>query len=320
MSYTLMSELAEPPDLATVVRHLGPDVRVVEGIPEVGWVEPEAAPVHIHQVGKSTRGLEITIEGAEISVRMLSCASPDDWRLAYALLSAMCGPDATIVGEEGTTGRCATAWDDFSDVMTRELATGIVTIQTMIAQGHRMEMTGPVRTVYLGPQMLERVGANPLHLLQAIQLVQYVDAQGFEVVEYRDLGDLLGLPVAVGGFSVWDPTKSQAFAAGAPEVAGTRLNDFNVWDPTSRATPAQAPALGVQCDEGGLYIATQSIGAVAGQRVMWLDEQQFAVAASPAAELPAIVARAKEHRVDPHAGIRAMARGSDRKWWQFWKR
>ncbi len=292
MSYSMSVELSATPELASIVRSLGADVVIHEEVPAGGWPEDVEA-VHLYQVGKSTRGIEVGYEDGTFSVRMLACAGPDDWRLAYATMAAAAGPDATITGEDGTTGRCATGWEDFGRVMARELATSIVTIKTMVAQGNAMEMNGAVRPVYFGPKMLERVGDNPLHLLEAIQVVQYIDAQGFEFVDYQNLASLLGLGVDVGGFSVWDPTKAQAFAP--------------------------APTLGIKCDEAGLYISTDSIAAVAGKRLIWLDEKQFAIAATPAAELPALIARAKEHRVDFHAGVRSMVRG-DRKWWQFWKR
>lgn len=290
MSYALSVQLSSAPELASLLRDLGEGVHALGEVPARGW--PEGS-VHLHRVGRSTRGIEILREGERLTARMLACASGEDWRLALATFEALAGPEAAIEGEDGTAAVCATAATDLAEIIESETASAIATIEAMVAAGRTIELEGPVRRVHFGARMLSDLGGDPRELLEAIRRVQYIEAEGYEVIEYHDLASKLGLGTDVGGFSLWDPTRAQAFEP--------------------------APLLGIECDEPGLYIPASSAPEVAGDRFTWLDERQFAVAPTPAEELPMLVARAKERRVDPHARMRGLA-GGGRKWWQFWRR
>lgn len=291
MSYVMSVSTEAPPDLTTVLRALGDDVRVAGETPERGW---PVGPFNLRRAGVSTRGVEVLRDASSVSARMLAWASPEDWQLAFETLVAAGGASATIEGEDGTRAIGAEAARHFAEVMASETAAAFATISALVAAGTSVELPGPVRHVHMGPRMLRDCGGDAGAVLEAIRRVQHIEDEGFELVAYGDLASRLGLGVDIGGFSVWDPTVSQAFEP--------------------------APVLGVACVEPGLYIATESAQAVAGDRFTWLDERHFAIRATPPEELPALIARACEVRVDLHARIRAKLGRTRRKWWQFWKR
>ena len=285
MSYSMTVSVSAPPSAAAVLRQLGAAVEVREELPAGSW--PEGI-LHLHHVGKSTRGVEVALEDRELSVRMLACANREDWELAFRLLEAIGARE--IAGEDGTSAPLSALRTRFEQVMVRDMAFSLSSLRVLIEKGNELQFQGSVRDVFFGPRMLRDLGSNPLRWLDAIRRVQYVEQEGYEWIEYGDLGAAMGLRVDGVGFSIWDPMRDQAFA------------------PT--------PYLAIAAPAGNIYLASSSLPELLGARFAWLDEKQFAIAATPDSELAQLFERAAAVTVDPYAELRRQSK----RWWQFWKR
>ena len=91
-----------------------------------------------------------------------------------------------------------------------------------------------------------------------------------------------------------------------------RLSAVHLSAPDER-TPDERHAVGGDVP-GSLTVPISELPELAGNRFHWLDEKQFAIDATPAAELSALYERAAAVAIDPYR----KARGK-RRWWQFWR-
>jgi hypothetical protein len=295
MSYSMTVEVKQLPPVEAVLAALGPRAIQCAEAPD-GLSRWPRGIIHLHELGESTRGVELIIEDSEVRARMVSLANPADWQLAFDLLAAFAPRrDARILGEDGTAATVDALRSEFVEVIERELGVGLITVLDMTARDDIEEMTfnGAVRTVYIGSRIANELGGTApdealRRLLDLIRRIQYIEREGFELVESSDLGSLLGIPVEM-RLSIWNPTAAQAFAP-------TRL-------------------LGLRTPAGNLYVPVEALPELLGPRFAWLDEQQFTIAPTPEAELPALHARARKVAVELTGGT-----GGKRKWWQVWKR
>ena len=214
---------------------------------------------------------------------MLACANTVDWDLALALFEAV--GVASIAGEDGTTAAIADARSELGEVRERELAAALAAARVAVAAGQQMELCGVVREVYIGPRMLAELGDDPQVLLERIRRVQYIEAEGFEVVKRSNIGAMMGLGIDL-GFSIWNAERAQAFG------------------PTSH--------LGLAGPTLSLHVPLDALPELVGSRYAHLDEKQFTIDAVPEHEIPELVERAKPFSFDPYKNL-------GKKWWQFWK-
>jgi hypothetical protein len=285
MSYTLVQSVAATPQatkvlsgaLAGVLCRENPD-----GFGEVPW--PRAI-VHLYRPGKSTRGVEVVFDGAELQTRLVSLASPEDWQLAYALHAAFAaGPDVEVRGEDGTKSRVDGLAGAFADVAARETAAGVVAMETSLQQnpGSQIGMSGPVRQMTIGHRVINDLPAEPgkrvFALLDRIRRIQYIESEGYEVKTAVPL-KAPGIPT----FSVWTPAKKQAFE--------------------------DVEALGLSSPKGNLYVPVAALPGLLGDKFQWLDEVSFAI---DAVDDPTLVERAAAESID-------IWKSANKKWWQFWK-
>jgi len=293
MSYSMTVEVSELPPVQSVFDALGPRaIRCAEAPDGLGASWPRGI-LHFHAPGESTRGVELIIDDHEVRARMVSLANPADWQLAFDLLGAFAPrSDARVLGEDGTAATVERLRSDFVEVIERELGVGLFTVLDMTARDDidQMTLNGSVRSVYIGARVAAELASTPAaqalaRLLEMIRRIQYIEREGYELVESADLGDLLGMPVKL-QLSIWDPTRAQAFEP-------TRL-------------------LGLTTPGGNLYVPIDALPALLGARFAWLDEHQFTIAPTPDPELAALHARARKVAVE--------LTGGRRKWWQIWKR
>jgi hypothetical protein len=118
--------------------------------------------------------------------------------------------------------------------------------------------------------------------MERIRRIQYIESEGFAVRRP------MGLPASVGVLlSLWTPNEAQAF-----EVTDN---------------------VGLSAPSGSLTVPISELPELAGNRFHWLDEKQFAIDATPEAELSVLYERAAAVAIDPYR----KARG--KRWWQFWR-
>jgi hypothetical protein len=235
----------------------------------------------IYRPGRSTRGVAFSVEDGRAEARMVSFANEDDWLLGLELLRAFAADGSTIEGEDGTTAKGDP--QPFLTAMIRENAAAFVVVKSLVAErGEKHpKIVGPKREVLIGERLLRDVADDPIALMERIRRLQYLEDEGFEVVEPMSLPAGIGVEI-----SLWDPRKAQAFA------------------PTKH--------VGLSAPSGSLTIPVAEVPALAGSHFHWLDEEQFAIDAAPEDELPELFRRAALVAASPHEKV-------TRKWWQFWK-
>lgn len=291
MSYSLTLETAPARRTAAVLdAGFGGVIRCVEhpdGLPDSEW--PRGV-LHFFAEGSSTRGVEVIREDRALRVRLLSLAAPRDWELAYRFLTAFAGDSTQIVtGEDGTSATCADLAQRFAEVMARETAAGVAALEAALASqaGNQVRLPGAVRAVFIGPRLLSELPAGGSErveaLLERIRRLQFVELDGYAFTDPVPLR-APGIP----SFAVWSLTRPQAFS------------------------PVEC--VGVSTEDGNLYIPVPALPGALGERFCWLDETQFAIAATSAAELPSLLVALRPLAIDPYRGVERKKR-----WWQFWR-
>lgn len=290
MSYTMSSTPKACPTAADIMEALGPSaVRCVEfgdQAPEGDW--PERV-LHLHRLERSARGVEVRFERSRLRVRMVSLANREDWELAFRILEAFAvNPSDSVEGEDGTACSLTEVRACFLDVLLRESAATFLSMKGALSGNPDLliELRGPVRSVFLGPRCFRELpsdsGQAIAALMERIRRVQYLEAEGFEVRSPMSLPGSVGVRL-----TLWDPRKAQAF------------------EPTDN--------VGLRAPSGSLTVPVAQLVALVGERFVWLDEKQFALHATPEAELSELYEWAASMTVDPYVAT------ADRKWWQFWR-
>lgn len=171
-----------PPDVVDTLEQVHfDDLRCEElrDVPRAGhW--PEGFIYHFYRPELSTRSVEISFEKDEFLVRLLANASGEDYELAFAFVDAVCaitktGPIKTSELESLSVDQFRKehdqAWvDDRREREASELF-GVAG-----DDGALVRLQGPTRDVFIGPQMVERLGAPDAHRLEAaMRDVLYLD-------------------------------------------------------------------------------------------------------------------------------------------------
>jgi hypothetical protein len=269
MSYTMRVTATRSPDAAAILAALGPDVRGGENLAKAPW----PPMVHLHRSRQSTRGITIERKGKALSVTMAACANRADWDLAFTLHETL--GVTPIEGEDGKVAALANVRAEFADVMPRELGASISMLHAAVERGKELQLIGAVREVYFGPRMLREIGHDPEVMLERIRQIQYIEDEGFEFVKYSNLSVMMGLTTDL-GFSLWDPTRAQAFGA----TSHLALNS-----------------------DKKLHVPLDALPEMVGARFAWLDEKQFCIAATPNVEIAELIKRAERFAFNPYAKL-----------------
>jgi hypothetical protein len=263
MSYTLSAAAKPAPEVATVMAALGADVRCIE----LADLAPERWPegtVHLHRVGRSTRGVELIFRDGRVSTRLVALANRDDWELAYRILETFAASaSAEVSGEDGAVASLAEVRPRFHDVLLRETAAGLVAMRQALDRnpGEIIRFHGAVRDVFIGERSLREL-PDDLALMERVRRLQYIETEGFEMRRPIPL-------LASGGvrLTVWTPDRAQAFE--------------------------ETDNVGLAAPSGSLTVPVSELPALAGERFHWLDERQFAIDAVPSADMPMLYAKAE---------------------------
>jgi hypothetical protein len=126
----------------------------------LAWADGELAsltgpwperPLLLYVPGASARGVEVARDGDETQIRVLASSSPGDFDLAFRLVEVLGGTSlVTVEGGEPTPAdrvraRLGGEW------MLREMAAGVAALRASLADGNRVTISGPVRSIVIEP-------------------------------------------------------------------------------------------------------------------------------------------------------------------------
>jgi hypothetical protein len=196
MSYSFY--VASPAHVAysAVVSGLGlEDVRDLEGTPaDDRWVE--GFHHHFYRVGLSARGVEVCREDERFEVRLMTCASRDEYDLAFRIVDRIVGLTGTSAFSEEAVefvpqtraAHYGGAWID------ETIRVGAGTLLRMVDDGHGpLSLSGPVRTFRLGDRVVQSLRAEGPEdtigdrLLEKMQTLQWLPRDGWVEVPMRRL-------------------------------------------------------------------------------------------------------------------------------------
>ena len=291
MSFSFSVATATPTPLASIVDRIGDkDLRFEEG-EEVGAAARAWPPmcVHLYRPGASTRGVEVWRRGGAVNVRLLACASPEDYELGLRFVRATAELAGAAVRPQDSDELAVAELDGRygADWAARQVRSTARAVAQVARERGRVTIRGPVRDFHLGERLLAELsahapegesgseGAEELfaeRLLGAIRRTQYVDPE-----RYYEASEI---EVDAGGGS------------GAVRVA--------VWTPSSIGhlfTPADYVFLTAREKDGGemLVVPFAAVPEIAGDRCAFLDELQLLVEPVSEKEWPLLADRAEKH-------------------------
>ena len=238
--------------------------------------------LHFYRERISTCAVEVYWQDGQFQVRVFAFAVAEEYALALALAECFARRAETGIRPEDNDelpipevrARYGPEW------AARQVEALFSMLPVMVRQAEGVcQLPGAVRPFYVGPRLLgELEAAGPpaelsQRLVEAIRRVQYVDPE-----EY-----FCGSAIEV---SARDSEESFTVAAWGPEV--------------KYLFPAVDYLAVIESEEGGHFlIPYEALPTVAGDRWRWLDEVQTLVEAFAPEEWPALLERARLHRVEP---------------------
>ena len=273
MSFTFSVPTAPRLGLADVLAAGAPGVRSAEEVPPSGWPD---GYVHIWLPDVSTRGVELSADGGELDVRLLTCSAREEYELGVALAAAAARLSGTRVrSEDGwelapaeLPGRFGPAWA----AQQADAGPGVA----MLLAGERgpLSMSGPVRDFHVGPRLAGELAAAgpeaelPARFLAAMRRAQWPGERYYAASTYQLSGKRSGATVT---FAVWS-----GVATVIPDVELVMLH-------ASR-------------DQPPLAVPRPAVPSIAGRYGAWLDEVQLLLEEVPADDWSTVLAAAAPHQ------------------------
>jgi hypothetical protein len=277
MSFSVHVRTGRRLGLADVLAAGGPGARTVDDDPPAGgWPDGDVHVVHLP--GRSTRGVELSRDGRDLSVRLLTCSAAEEYALGVSLARAAAELSGTDVeAEDGWKGAPATVGDRYGAAWIADhLRSGTRIALTLADERGPITMSGPVRDFHLGARLAAELRAAgpedelPERLTAAMRRAQWPGEEYFPASTMRLTGKASGTSVS---FAVWPP-----IACVIPFVELVVLYG----EDRDRTVP----------------VARESVPAIAGPACAWLDERQLLLEAVPEARWPAVRAAAEPYRVE----------------------
>jgi len=282
VSYTFSVATGSPPVLRRLLDSLGhPDLRLEHELPEGEAFPPGAWKVY--RQGLSTRSLELSYDKGKLEARLLMCSSPDVSELALAVCERWATESGALVEPEDDDPYPPDARPErFSgDWADREFEHHAGLLAVMVDRQDPpgpLTMNGPRRQFHIDARLLGELRAAggqaglAYQLLERMRRVQYLDESGLYAARILSVQD---------------------------KESGAVKYTVSVWGPDQAYLFPRVTYLAVDEGERSLYVPAAAAPAIAGSKHQWLDEQQCLIAATEAAEWPALVARARAHAVKP---------------------
>ena len=232
---------------------------------------------HFYIPGVTCRTPEVALEQAGYSVRILACAAPEDYHLAFKIAQSI----ASLSGVEitGEDGQQVTA-DDLpgkynAEWINADIDGGLEFLLSTARSSSSglVNMSGAKRDFYIGPRLAqELLGLGDRQLMLAALFEKMRITQYFDETEYY-MPSVKSFPGSYKKFVVW----------------GSDVQYYFPW--------VQYFAVVVDEANPPLFLPSQNLIAVAGDKVTWLDEKQALVGAVSSEEWPALVKRARPFEV-----------------------
>ena len=279
MSYSFYIEASDPPSWRALVGALEyDDVGIVERdrIPEDDHF-PRDDYFHIYRQGVSTRTVEVGWDGSDLSVRLMTCSSSEDYRMGLDIVRlASEHLDRDIRSEEGHELTVAEFDEVFDDEWIDEMVQSAPTaLHAMVRDdGETLTIPGPTGMFFLGPKTVDRLEEKdePFAeaMLQAMRDTHWVDPNNWFKASImamvdEDTGEERTL-------TVWGPGVNYAF----PAVDNVAI---------------------VQAPDGDDFLIPYSAVTELAPSHYFLDERQLKVPAIDESNWASFVARAREHEV-----------------------
>jgi hypothetical protein len=240
--------------------------------------------LHFYREGVSTCAVEVYWEDGTFQVRVFAFAVPEEYELALAFAQHFAQrAESDIRPEDSEELSLAETLKRYGPDWGRTQAEALFSmLPTMVRQADGVcQLPGAIRPFYLGPRLLgELVAAGPPNeltqrLVEAMRRTQYIDPE-----EY-----FCGSAIQV---TAKDSEDSFLVAAWGPEVR--------------YLFPSVDYLAVIEGEQGGHFmIPYEALPEVAGDRWRWLDEVQTLVEAFAPEEWPALLERARRHKVEPAA-------------------
>jgi hypothetical protein len=247
--------------------------------------------LHFYRDAISTCAVEVYWQDGQFQVRVFAFAVPEEYELALAFAECFARraeagirpEDADELPFNEVRACYGPSW------AATQVEALFSMLPVMVRQADSVcQLPGAVRPFYLGPRLLgELEAAGPAaeltsRLIEAMRRVQYVDPE-----EY-----FCGSAIEV---SAKDSDESFTVAAWGPEV--------------NYLFPSVDYLAVIEGEQGSHFmIPYEALPEVAGDRWRWLDEAQTLVEAFSPEEWPALLERARPHRVEPEGKRRARGR------------
>jgi hypothetical protein len=279
MSYSFYIEAPSPPSWSAVVGALDyEDIGVVERdrIPEDDRF-PEDDYFHVYRQGLSTRTVEIGWDGEALSVRLMTCSSPEDYRMGLELVRIAAEElDAEIRSEEGHELMLDELAEVFDDDWVEHMVTSAPdTLRAMVAEdGETLTIPGPTGMFFLGPKTVARLeeqdAAFADAMLEAMRDTHWVDPNNWFKASIMAMVD---------------------------EESGEERT-LTVWGPgVNYAFPAVDNVAIVQAPDGDDFLIPYDAVIELAPSHYYLDERQLKVPAIEESDWAEFVERARQHEV-----------------------
>lgn len=242
---------------------------------------PSGFCVHPYLYGASTRGVEVVHEDGRLQVRIMTCSTAADHKLALALaLGYAAKHDAMIEPEDsdgGLTAKSFRARFD-GDWVAHQVASGPGVIAAMVDRdGGTLTMSGCRRPFHVGPRFLAALRGRGGDLEERIYAA-FLYAQFVDLDEDYYASSVLSLR-----------------EKDAPEATAVTLA---VWAAGVRYLFPKTERLAIVAGEDTFQVPAALGPDLAGDAWRWIDEQHALVDAFDAGSWAGLVARARPHAID----------------------
>ncbi|MGM0558014.1 MAG: hypothetical protein ACQEVA_16635 [Myxococcota bacterium] len=279
MSYSFYIEASSAPSWRSLVGALDyDDIGVVERdqIPEDDRF-PKDDYFHVYRQGLSTRTVEIGWDGEDLSVRLMSCSSPEDYRMGIELARLAAEElGGRIRSEEGHELEVEEFDEVFDDAWVDDMVGSAPTaLHAMVKDdGETLTIPGPTGMFFLGPKTVARLeekeGTFVEAMLQAMRDTHWVDPNNWFKASIMAMVD---------------------------EETGDEKT-LTVWGPgVNYAFPAVDQVAIVQATDGDDFLIPYSAVSELAPSHYFLDERQIKVPAIDESDWPQFVEKAREYQV-----------------------
>jgi hypothetical protein len=270
-----------------VMTELGiPDVVTTEPVDSSGGQWPEGT-IHLFIDNVSTRPLEVTCEEGTFQIRIFTCSSVEDYRLALQLAKTLARKYGVEIEPEDGEAMGVDRFEQEYDIKWAtehchqmvDMALGLFQQRqaTMKLAGTRAELEAGKRFI---AQVMEDPESRHERFLERFRRLNYIDREAAFVGSKMILLNPEG-------------TKRLAMAVFGEDV--------------ETVVPGDADAVAVRCNAGEMaQIPFDRFVEIVGSRGTWLSENALLVPAQSGAEWAAFFHAAKSHHMDD-----AFAVGSD---------